>query len=107
MSRNSRHSPSTCPHGNPIPGTDRNAETLTTLDTSEPGAHIRLARITEQVEIDLESLTYLGTHGFIPGRSATVRSKAPDGTLVLELDMDESTIALGPALAANLYIAAA
>ena len=99
--------PTTCPHGNPIPGTDRNAEALTTLDTSEPGAHIRLARITEQVEIDLESLTYLGTHGFIPGRSATVRSKAPDGTLVLELDMDESTIALGPALAANLYIAAA
>jgi DtxR family Mn-dependent transcriptional regulator len=99
--------PTTCPHGNPIPGTDRNVEALTTLDTSEPGAHIRLARITEQVEIDLESLTYLGTHGFIPGRSATVRSKAPDGTLVLELDMDESTIALGPALAANLYIAAA
>ena len=99
--------PTTCPHGNPIPGTDRVVETVTTLDTIEPGAHIRLARITEQVEIDLESLTYLSSHGFIPGTTATVQSKAPDGTLVLELDVGGGTIALGPALAANLYIAAA
>ena len=32
-----------------------------------------------------------------------VRSKAPDGTLTL--DLDDGTIALGPALAAQLYVA--
>src|SRR4051812_29342618 len=99
--------PTTCPHGNPIPGTLRGTERLVQLTTSEPGEHVRLARITEQVEIDLDSLTYLSTHGFVPGSCATVRSKAPDGTLVLELDLGEGSIALGPGLAANLYVAAA
>ena len=99
--------PTTGPHGNPIPGTLRGTERLVQLTSSEPGQHVRLARITEQVEIDLDSLTYLSTHGFVPGSCATVRSKAPDGTLVLELDVGEGSIALGPALAANLYVAAA
>ncbi|MDQ1396912.1 MAG: DtxR family transcriptional regulator, Mn-dependent transcriptional regulator [Acidimicrobiaceae bacterium] len=99
--------PTTCPHGNPIPGTSRSAEALVALDTSEPGAHIRLARVTEQVELDLDSLTYLSSHGFLPGVRATVRSKAPDGTLVLDLDDTEDTIALGPSLAHHLYVGAA
>ena len=99
--------PTTCPHGNPIPGTVGSAETLTSLADIEPGARVRLARVTEQVETDLESLTYLSLHGFTPGSVATVRSKAPDGTLVLELDADVESIALGPALAAQLYVAAA
>src|SRR5256714_3201979 len=58
--------PSTCPHGNPIPGAPPPKRHLTALADSEPGDHVRLARITEQVEIDLDSLTYLGLHGFIP-----------------------------------------
>jgi DtxR family Mn-dependent transcriptional regulator len=99
--------PATCPHGNPIPGAPRSTEVQVALATRVPGQHVRLARITEQVEIDFESLTYLSVHGFVPGAMATVRSKAPDGTLVLELDSGEGTIALGPALAANLYVAAA
>jgi DtxR family Mn-dependent transcriptional regulator len=99
--------PTTCPHGNPIPGTTAALEKLVTLGASQPGEHIRLARVTEQVEIDLDSLTYLSSHGFIPGASATVRSKAPDGTLVLAIDDSEDTIALGPALAQHLYVAAA
>jgi len=101
------HNPTTCPHGNPIPGTPRSTEVQVALATREPGQHVRLARITEQVEIDLEALTYLSVHRFTPGATATVRSKAPDGTLVLELDGGEGSIALGPALASNLYVAAA
>src|SRR5205823_3260899 len=59
--------PATCPHGNPIPGASTAKEQLVTLDTSQPGQHVRLARITEQVEIDYDSLSYLNTHGFVPG----------------------------------------
>src|SRR5438309_3121657 len=59
--------PTTCPHGNPIPGTAMRREPLSTLDGSEPGEHVRLARVMEQVEIDLDSLVYLSSHGFIPG----------------------------------------
>ena len=77
---------------------------LHALSDSEPGDHVRLERVTEQVEIDLESLTYLSTHGFIPGTDAKVRAKAPDGTLTL--DIGDDTLALGPALAQNLYVSA-
>jgi len=55
------------------------------------------------VEIDVASITYLSVHGFVPGTDATVRSKAPDGTLTLEL-ADRDIIALGPRLAEQLYV---
>jgi len=96
--------PTTCPHGNPIPGTDGHLVDLVALAGAQPGDVVRLERVTEQVEIDMESLTYLSTHGFVPGADAKVRSRAPDGTLTLEVGDD--MIALGPALAGQLFVAA-
>ncbi|MGO8876794.1 MAG: metal-dependent transcriptional regulator [Acidimicrobiales bacterium] len=96
--------PSTCPHGNPIPGAPQTAGDQHALSESEPGEHVRLARITEQVEIDLEALEFLSEHGFVPGVGAEVRAKAPDGTLTLELD--GSSVSLGPAMCRQLYVVA-
>ncbi|MDQ1404302.1 MAG: DtxR family transcriptional regulator, Mn-dependent transcriptional regulator [Actinomycetota bacterium] len=96
--------PTTCPHGNPIPGTEGDPTPLSALAGCVPGDEVRLERVTEQVEIDLDSLTYLSEHNFVPGAEATVRSKAPDGTLTL--DLAEGSIALGPAIARQLYVAA-
>ncbi len=76
---------------------------LTALAELEPGDQVRLERVTEQVEVDLDALIYLDSHGFVPGVDAEVRAKAPDGTLTLALG--EGTIALGPALAGQLYVA--
>jgi DtxR family Mn-dependent transcriptional regulator len=98
--------PTTCPHGNPIPGAPPSLSELSTLDHCDPGARVRLERVTELVEIDQLALTYLASHGFIPGAGARVQTKAPDGTLVLELDNDQGTIAVGPAMAGQLYVAA-
>jgi DtxR family Mn-dependent transcriptional regulator len=100
--------PTTCPHGNPIPGTPKPDHDQYALVDTEPGDHVRLERVTEKVEIDAESLTYLSHHGFVPGAGARVRTKAPDGTLTLDLDgADDATIALGPALASQLFVASA
>jgi DtxR family transcriptional regulator, Mn-dependent transcriptional regulator len=96
--------PTTCPHGNPIPGTDGHRQELVALAGAEPGDQVRLERVTEQVEIDMESLTYLSVHGFVTGADALVRAKAPDGTLTLEVGAE--MIALGPALASQLFVAA-
>ena len=95
--------PATCPHGNPIPGAGGPERDLWALAESEPGDRIRLERVTEQVEVNLDALVYLDGHGFIPGAAGEVRSKAPDGTLTIELE--DSTIALGPTLAGQLYVA--
>ena len=94
--------PSTCPHGNPIPGAELPDRTLVSLAEAQPGDRVRLERITEQVEIDIDSLTYLGENGFIPGAEAEVRSRAPDGTLTVELA--HVAIALSPALASQIYV---
>jgi DtxR family Mn-dependent transcriptional regulator len=95
--------PATCPHGNPIPGAGGPERNLSALAGSEPGDKVRLERVTEQVEVDMDALIYLDSHGFVPGANAEVRSKAPDGTLTLTLQ--DGTIALGPALASQLFVA--
>jgi DtxR family Mn-dependent transcriptional regulator len=96
--------PATCPHGNPIPGagTVGNQLSQRPLSDAQPGEKIRLERISEAVELDMTSLTYLDEHGFIPGTSAVVSSRAPDGTLVIEID--GTTVAFGAELASRLYV---
>jgi DtxR family Mn-dependent transcriptional regulator len=97
--------PSTCPHGNPIPGTPPPRDATWPLSTAEPGARVRLARITERVETDLAALEYLSDHGLLPGREMRVAARAPDGTLTVELE--HRAVALGPAICRELYVAAA
>ncbi len=63
---------------------------------------MRLERITEEVELDTESLTYLYEHRFIPGSSATVVGREPDGSL--RLDARGSTLTLGAGLCSQLYV---
>jgi DtxR family Mn-dependent transcriptional regulator len=97
--------PETCPHGNPIPGSGgRIPSNLVALSSRHGGDEIRLERVTEQVEIDLDALAYLSEAGFIPGADARVAARGPDGTLTIELG--EHTIALGPALADQLFVSA-
>jgi DtxR family Mn-dependent transcriptional regulator len=100
--------PGTCPHGNPIPGSANNpahAGGQTSLAEIPTGQSVRFVRITEGLEMDLSTLQYLDDAGFIPGQTATVRSKAPDSTLVL--DIHGKTLALGPDLCQRLFVVAA
>jgi DtxR family Mn-dependent transcriptional regulator len=97
--------PTTCPHGNPIPGAGGDTVETVVLAELAQGAHLRLHRVTEQVELDGQSLSYLSSHGFVPGTEATVASRAPDGTMIL--DLGARTIAVGPSLAQHLFVIAA
>jgi DtxR family Mn-dependent transcriptional regulator len=94
--------PSTCPHGNPIPGAPLIGEVQHALTEAELGDHVRLARITEQIEIDLRALQYLSDHGLLPGVDAHVSARAPDGTLTLE--RGGASVAIGPAMCRQLYV---
>ena len=96
--------PATCPHGNPIPGSCRPAvEDQAPLSQALPGERVRLSRVSEQVELDLDTLAYLEKHGFVPGSEATVAARGPDGSLAL--DVAGETVELGPALARMLFYA--
>lgn len=100
--------PGTCPHGNPIPGSAAppEAEAVRPLSEVEPGDNVRLARISEEVELDMSSLAYLSEHQFIPGARATVVDRAGDGTVVLSLG-DRSRMPVAAALSRRLFVAAA
>ncbi|MGA8726133.1 MAG: metal-dependent transcriptional regulator [Acidimicrobiales bacterium] len=97
--------PTTCPHGNPIPGVERDQPEQRRLAEAQPGERIRLERITESVEHDAESLSYLGDHGLTPGITARIEARAPDGTLTLTVG--GATVALGPAMTRRMYVASA
>jgi len=97
--------PTTCPHGNPIPGAaPAGGAAQRPLSEAQPGERIRLERITESIEHDAASLTYLRENGLQPGVTATVEVRAPDGTLTLALG--SASVALGPTIARQLFIAA-
>ena len=102
--------PTTCPHGNPIPGAERvdgvarAGRAQRSLAEAQPGDRIRLERVTESVEHDSASLSYLGDHGLTPGTTAVIRARAPDGTLTLAVG--DATVALGPAICERMFVAA-
>jgi DtxR family Mn-dependent transcriptional regulator len=98
--------PATCPHGNPIPGSlsPVDASPQTRLADTEPGQAVRLARLAEEVEQDAASLAYLDDSDFRPGASAVVRTRTPDGTLVIAVG--DRMLALGPHLSERLFVVA-
>ena len=79
---------------------------LTALSESRRGDHVRLERVTEQVEIDLDSLAYLSAHGFVPGNGGDggvpgARRDAHPGPGARDPSPS------GPALAQQLFVTAA
>ena len=100
--------PSTCPHGNPIPGVLPSEEPQFAIADAGEGTDVKLARITEKIETNWDQLVYLSEHGLVPGRSAHVRSRAADGSLTLELTNggETATVSVAAALTHELYVTA-
>jgi DtxR family transcriptional regulator, Mn-dependent transcriptional regulator len=79
--------PTTCPHGNPIPGTDYQAAADTThLAQVSVGDHFIVARIPEELEFSPGLLEFLEQSAVLPGRSGVVTAASPDGTRTIEID---------------------
>ena len=79
--------PTTCPHGNPIPGTDyarpTSARPMSDLSADD---EFTVERIPEELEFEEGQLDYLEGAGLLPGRSGRVVSMAPDGTTTVVVD---------------------
>ncbi len=79
--------PTTCPHGNPIPGTDYvNPASAAALGSLSADEEFVVERIPEELEFQEGQLTYLETAGLIPGRTGQILSIAPDGTTTVTVD---------------------
>ncbi len=78
--------PTTCPHGNPIPGSDYVEPDLTPLSQQAIGETFTVRRIPEELEFTPGLLEFLEESSLRPGCSGTVTAASPDGTLTVEID---------------------
>jgi DtxR family Mn-dependent transcriptional regulator len=98
--------PATCPHGNPIPGSRSPAPATDTRPLAEVdvGERVRLLRISEEVELNLGSLTMLDEGGFIPGVVARVGARDSDGTMEVTVEGGEAAIRVSHDLSDRLFV---
>lgn len=79
--------PTTCPHGNPIPGTGYarpdSARPLSDIATDQ---EFTVERIPEELEFETGQLTFLEQAGLVPGQRGRVLAVAPDGTLTVMVE---------------------
>ncbi|MGH2686622.1 MAG: metal-dependent transcriptional regulator [Actinomycetota bacterium] len=99
--------PGTCVHGNPIPGSTHAVDQsgLRPLHEIEPGGRVRLERLTEDLELDLDVMRFFEDGGLMPGAEIGVLAVAPDGTMTLEVRGEK--VGLGAHLADNLWVRSA
>ena len=79
-------SPTTCPHGNPIPGSDYVDPEARPLSQVDVGGGFTVRRIPEELEFTPGLLEFLEECSIRPGRVGTVTASSPDGTLTVEIE---------------------
>ena len=100
--------PATCPHGNPIPGSRSAAPAVPTRPLAEVGVgeRVRLLRISEEVELNLGSLTLLDEGGFIPGVVGRVGGRDPEGNVEVTVEGGAGAIHVSRDLSGRLFVGA-
>ncbi len=78
--------PTTCPHGNPIPGSDYETLDLVTLNSIEIGQNLTIHRITEELEFTDGMLDFLEEASLTPGSTGKMSAKSSDGTSTVIID---------------------
>jgi DtxR family Mn-dependent transcriptional regulator len=75
--------PATCPHGNPIPGSNRSQSATPTmaLADAEVGP-ITVERVSERLEMSDEALVLIAGAHLMPGCDATITQAGKDGVTV-------------------------
>jgi len=99
--------PSTCPHGNPIPGMARPLPRVEPfpLAQAREGAAVVVERITEEAEADKSLLEYLWRNNVRPGRRLRIAEVAPwAGTITASGDGQSITLGLPAATKIWVYL---
>ncbi len=97
-------SPTTCPHGNPIPGSKYIAPDTVTLSQVKTGTKFTVSRITEELEFEPGLLDYLESSTIQPGQIGTVTAASPDGTMTIEINGHH--VGVGAFASARILVAA-
>lgn len=79
-------SPTTCPHGNPIPGSSYLAPAMVPLAEVAVGSAFTITRIPEELEFTPGLLDFLEESNILPGHAGVLTSASPDGTITIEIE---------------------
>ncbi len=95
--------PTTCPHGNPIPGSDyERPEGSHALAEVAAGAAFTVHRIPEELEFQEGQLEFLEASGVVPDRVGTVVSRSPEGTTTIT--MAEGTVGISAFASSRILV---
>lgn len=86
--------PTTCPHGNPIPGSGYVEPDMTSIAQLAVGTDFSVQRIPEELEFAEGMLEFLEEAKVTPGMNGRVVAMSPDGTTTV--DIEGQIIGLGP-----------
>ncbi len=78
--------PTTCPHGNPIPGSGYSAPAAVKLSKVSTGQKFTVSRIPEELEFSPGMLEFLENTNLMPGLSGEVASMNDKGDMTLSVD---------------------
>ena len=96
--------PTTCPHGNPIPGTDYVDPGAVRLNKIGEGSSFTVTRIPEELEFTTGMLDFLEKWHLLPGHSGTVTEIARDGSMTVLVE--GNTVQVDPFGASRLFVTA-
>ena len=95
--------PTTCPHGNPIPGSGyRPPETVVLADVPRGGG-FTVSRVTEELEFTPGLLEFLESAAVLPGNRGVLTAASPDGTVTVEIG--GSHVGIGAFAATRILVA--
>jgi DtxR family Mn-dependent transcriptional regulator len=96
--------PTTCPHGNPIPGTAYSTPHLIALSEISVGDGFTITRIPEELEFTPGLLQYLETNEIVPGRAGSLSASSPDGTVTVKIG--DRTVGIGAFAGSRILVRA-
>ncbi|WDM03043.1 metal-dependent transcriptional regulator [Alicyclobacillus cycloheptanicus] len=96
--------PTTCPHGNVIPGSGARQEQGQPLSQVEGAKTVTVIRIVEQAEEDLELLRFLHKAGIVPGATLRVESPSSPYEAGIPIDVGGVTYSLDEQVARRVLV---
>jgi DtxR family Mn-dependent transcriptional regulator len=96
--------PTTCPHGNPIPGTAYSTPDLIALSEITVGNGFTITRIPEELEFTPGLLQYLESNDILPGRAGSLSASSPDGTVTVKIG--DRTVGIGAFAGSRILVRA-
>ena len=97
--------PTTCPHGNPIPGSDYIDPNTVPLSRIDVGSGFTVVRIPEELEFTPGCLDFLESAAILPGNSGTVAATTADGRTTVEIA--GRSVEVGPFESDRILVASA